>query len=307
MAILITGGAGFIGFNLAERLLEAEKEVVIFDINVNKVKDKAEGIILVKGDVSKGKALDAVCEKYEFTTIFHLAAILPPLTEEEPFKAFKTNVEGTLNVLDAARKYNIETIIYPSSATVFGPDRTPPFTEEDLLDPWTIYSSFKLCTEIMGSIYSKKYDINFRAVRFPVVVGPGRDPFLGITRYPAQMVEEAVKGKPYVAEVLPETKIPIVFIDDAVQILINLWRSKDLDFEIVNVDGLWVTAQEIADGIKKIIPSAEIVFKPVENVHIQQVLSGVQKQKDEAKYGLKGKRLLDEILQEYISRSSEEK
>ena len=307
MAILITGGAGFIGFNLAERLLEAEKEVVIFDINVNKVKDKAEGIILEKGDVSKGKALDAICEKYEFTTIFHLAAILPPLTEEEPFKAFKTNVEGTLNVLDAARKYNIETIIYPSSATVFGPDRTPPFTEEDLLDPWTIYSSFKLCTEIMGSIYSKKYDINFRAVRFPVVVGPGRDPFLGITRYPTQMVEEAVKGKPYVADVLPETKIPIVFIDDAVQILINLWRSKDLDFEIVNVDGLWVTAQEIADGIKKIIPSAEIVFKPVENVHIQQVLSGVQKHKDEAKYGLKGKRLLDEILQEYISRSSEKK
>ncbi len=307
MAILITGGAGFIGFNLAERLLEAEKEVVIFDINVNKVKDKAEGIILEKGDVSKGKALDAICEKYEFTTIFHLAAILPPLTEEDPFKAFKTNVEGTLNVLDAARKYNIETIIYPSSATVFGPDRTPPFTEEDLLDPWTIYSSFKLCTEIMGSIYSKKYDINFRAVRFPVVVGPGRDPFLGITRYPTQMVEEAVKGKPYVADVLPETKIPIVFIDDAVQILINLWRSKDLDFEIVNVDGLWVTAQEIADGIKKIIPSAEIVFKPVENVHIQQVLSGVQKHKDEAKYGLKGKRLLDEILQEYISRSSEKK
>jgi len=307
MAILITGGAGFIGFSLAERLLEAEKEVVIFDINVNKVKDKAKGIILEKGDVSKAKALDAVCEKYEFTAIFHLAAILPPLTEEEPYKAFKTNVEGTINVLDAARKHNIKTIIYPSSATVFGPDRTPPFTEEDLLDPWTIYSSFKLCTEIMGSIYSKRFGINFRAVRFPVVVGPGRDPFLGITRYPTQMVEEAVKGKPYVAEVLPETKIPIVFIDDAVQILINLWRSKDLHFEIVNVDGLWVTAQEIADGIKKIIPSAEIVFKPVENVHIQQVLSGVQKQKDEAKYGLKGKRLLDEILQEYISRSSEEK
>ena len=307
MAILITGGAGFIGFSLAERLLEAEKEVVIFDINVNKVKDKAEGIILEKGDISKAKALNAICEKYKFTVIFHLAAILPPLTEEEPYKAFKTNVEGTINVLDAARKHNIKTIIYPSSATVFGPDRTPPFTEEDLLDPWTIYSSFKLCTEIMGSIYSKRFGINFRAVRFPVVVGPGRDPFLGITRYPTQMVEEAVKGKPYVAEVLPETKIPIVFIDDAVQILINLWRSKDLHFEIVNVDGLWVTAQEIADGIKKIIPSAEIVFKPVENVHIQKVLSGVQKQKDEAKYGLKGKRLLDEILQEYISRSSEEK
>jgi threonine 3-dehydrogenase len=307
MAILITGGAGFIGFNLAKRLLEAEKEVVIFDIDLKKVKDKAKGIILEKGDVSNGKALDAVCEKYEFTTIFHLAAILPPLTEDDPFKAFKTNVEGTINVLDAARKYKIETIIYPSSATVFGPDRKPPFTEEDLLDPWTIYSSFKLCTEIMGSIYSKKYAINFRAVRFPVVVGPGRDPFLGITRYPTQMVEEAVKGKPYVAEVPPETKIPIVFVDDAVQILINLWRSKDLDFEIVNVDGLWVTAQEIADGIKKIIPSAEIVFKPVEDVHIQKVLSGVQKQQDEAKYGLKGKRLLDEILQEYISRSSEEK
>ena len=71
MAILITGGAGFIGFNLAKRLLEAEKKVVIFDINVKKIKDKAKGLILEQGDVSNAKLLDAVCEKYDFTTIFH--------------------------------------------------------------------------------------------------------------------------------------------------------------------------------------------------------------------------------------------
>lgn len=307
MAILITGGAGFIGFHLAERLLEAEKKIVIFDLNIDKIKEEAEGLILEQGDVSNIKSLEEVFEKYDFIDVFHLAAILPPLTEEDPYKAFKINVEGTMNVLKTACKFGIKTMIYPSSATVFGPDRKPPFTEADLHDPWTVYSSFKICTEIIGSIYAKNFDINFRAVRFPIVIGPGRKSFLGITPYPTQMVEESVKGKPYTAEIPPDTKLPIIYVDDAVQILINLWRSKDINFEIINVDGLWVTAKEIADGIKKIIPSAEITFKPVKNVYVQQILSGVKKQKEEAKYGLKGKRLLDEILQEYISRSSDEK
>ncbi|MHA1220680.1 MAG: NAD-dependent epimerase/dehydratase family protein, partial [Candidatus Heimdallarchaeota archaeon] len=177
----------------------------------------------------------------------------------------------------------------------------------DLMDPWTIYSSFKICTEIIGSIFSKKYDIDFRAVRFPVVIGPGRNPFLGATQYPTQMLEEAVKGKPYVAEVSPDTIVPIIYIDDAVQILINLWRSKDIHFEIINVDGIWVTAKEIADGIKKYIPSAEITFKPVENIHVQQVLQGVKKHQEDGKHTLRGKRLLDEIISEYISRREEDK
>ena len=307
MTILITGGAGFLGFHLAERLLEAEQEVVIFDLDIDKIKDKAEGMILEQGGVSDIKSIEGIFAKYEFSDVFDLAAILPPLTEEDPYKAFKVNVEGLMNVLKTASNSKVSTLIYPSSATVFGPDRRPPFTAEDILDPWTVYSSFKVCTEIIGSIYAKNYDINFRAVRFPIVVGPGRSPSLGITPYPTQMVEESVKGKPYTAEIPPDMEIPIIYVDDAVQVLINLWRSKDIHFEIFNVDGLWVTAKEIADGIKKIIPSAEITFKPVENVHIQQVLSGVKKHQEEAKFGLKGKRLLDEILQEYISRSTHEK
>lgn len=308
MAILITGGAGFLGSHLAKRLIDAQKEVVIFDKNPKKLhlKEASEKVTLIKGDVANLRALEKVCEDYQFEAVFHLAALLPPNTEEDPYKAFKVNVEGTLNILTIAEKYNIKNVIYPSSATVFGPDRTPPFTEEDLRDPWTFYSSYKICTEIIGSIYSKKFQLNFRAVRFPVVVGPGRNPFLGITKYPTQMIEEAVKGKPYVAEVAPDTRVPIIFVDDAVQILINLWRSKDIQFEIVNVDGIWVTAQEIAEGIKKIIPTAEITFKPAENEHVQQILSGVQKHKQEGVATFRGQRMLDEILNEYISRRKEE-
>jgi len=308
MAILITGGAGFLGSHLARRLIEADKEVVIFDKNPKKLhlKEASDKVVLIKGDVSKLSALEKLCEQYQFEAIFHLAALLPPNTEEDPYKAFKVNVEGTLNVLTIAGKYQITTVIYPSSATVFGPDRTPPFTEEDLRDPWTFYSSYKICTEIIGSIYAKKFNLNFRAVRFPVIVGPGRNPFLGVTKYPTQMIEEAVKGRPYVAEVSPNSRVPIIYVDDAVQILINLWRSKDIHFEIVNVDGIWVTAQEIAEGIKKIIPTAEITFKPVENAHIQQILTGVQKHKEAGAYTFRGQRLLDEILSEYISRRKKE-
>jgi nucleoside-diphosphate-sugar epimerase len=306
MAILITGGAGFIGYHLAKRLIEGEEEIVIFDIDTSKIQEKIEGLILVDGDITDIQKLEKVFEKYKITNVFHLATLMPPLTEEDPYKAFQVNVEGTMNVIKTACKFNVKNFIYPSSATVFGPDRKPPFTVEDLLDPWTVYSSFKVCTEIIGSIYSKKYDINFRAVRFPIVVGPGRNPFLGITQYPSQMIDGAIKGKPYVAEVSPDAEVPIIYIDDAVQMLINLWRSKDIEFEIVNVDGIWVTAKELAEGIKKVIPSAKIEFKPPRDVHVQKVLTGVQEKKDEDKYSFRGKRLLEEIIQEYVSRSKDD-
>jgi nucleoside-diphosphate-sugar epimerase len=304
MSILITGGAGFIGQNLAKRLVEAE-EVVIFDTNPEKIDKPLDNMVIIKGDITNLNQLEEVFSNYNFTTVFHLAILMPPYTEEDPYKAFKVNVEGTMNVIKTACKHDVENFIYPSSATVFGPDRKPPFTIEDILDPWTVYSSFKICTEVIGSIYSKKYDINFRAVRFPIVVGPGRNPFLGITRYPTQMLDDAAKGKEYVAEISPETEFPIIYIDDAVQMLINLWRSKDIQFEIINVDGMWITAKELAEGIKKAIPSAKISFKPPKDEHVQKVLSGVQEKKDEDKYSFRGKRLLEEIIQEYISREKD--
>ena len=303
MAILITGGAGFIGINLTERLVEADQEVVVFDANSDKIEAKLENVTYVKGDIRNLDEIKKLCEKYKFSAVFHLASELPPATEENPYRAFKINVEGTINILEMGREFEIKNVIYPSSAQVFGPDRKPPFTVEDLRDPWTVYSTFKICSEIIGSIFSKQYKLNFRAVRFPIVVGPGRDPMIGVTHYPIEMVEDAIHGIPYVAQVSPDTQIPIIYIDDAVQILINLWRSEDLLFEVYDIDGLWVTAKELAEGIKKVIPSAEITFKPVEDVHVQQVLSGVKEQKEKSKHGLRSKRLLDEILQEYVSRS----
>ncbi|TFF85115.1 NAD-dependent epimerase/dehydratase family protein [Candidatus Heimdallarchaeota archaeon] len=302
MTILITGGAGFIGHNLAIRLCEAEQKVLVVDLVIDDISNKKEEITYLKGDISDFNFLEKLFKEYSFKTIFHLAAILPPKTEEDPFRAFKVNCEGTLNILELAVKYDIETIIYPSSATVFGPDRKPPFTEEDLLNPWTVYSSFKVCSEIFGALYSRKYDLNFRAVRLPVVIGPGRDRLLGMTNYPVEMVEKAIKGQPYVAQVEPDTKVPIIYIDDAVQVLVNLWRSEQVQFEIYNIDGIWATAKEIAEGIKKVIPSAEISFKPVEDEHMHKVLTGLKEKKKESMFSYRGHRLLDEILQEYINR-----
>lgn len=307
MTILITGGAGFIGSYLVRRLSEADQEVVVYDINVDNITDKDERATYIDGDICNLDQLKEVLEKYDFDTIFHLASLLPPKTEENPYFAFKINIEGSMNVLHAACNSGIKTIIYPSSATVFGPDRQPPFTEEDLRDPWTIYSSYKICNEIIGSIYAKKFGINFRAVRFPVVLGPGADPLSGMSSYPIEMMEDALHGVPFVVKVSPETKIPIIHVEEAVQVLINLWRSDQLHFEIYDIDGLWVTAKEIADGIKKQIPSAEITFKPVEDPIIQKVLTGIKEEKEKDRFGFKGKRLLDEILQEYISRKKPEK
>ena len=174
MKIIVTGGAGFIGSNLVEELVRLNHKVIIIDNlstgrleNIQHLKTK---ITFFKGDISKKGKWSSFFRKTDW--VFHLAAIgdiVPSITN--PTKYFKSNVEGTLNVLEAARKYKIKKLLYAASSSCYGIPKKYPTKENEQIDPKYPYALTKNLGEQLVMHWSKVYKLKIISLRFFNVYG----------------------------------------------------------------------------------------------------------------------------------------
>lgn len=174
MKIIITGGAGFIGSNLVEELVKYNHKVIVIDNlstgrleNINHLKKK---ITFVRGDISKKKNWIKFFKNCDW--VFHLAAIgdiVPSI--ENPEKYFKSNVEGTLNVLEAARNNNIKKFLYAASSSCYGIPKKYPTNENENIDPKYPYALTKNIGEQLVMHWNKVYKLNVISMRFFNVYG----------------------------------------------------------------------------------------------------------------------------------------
>ena len=169
--ILVTGGAGFIGFHLTKKLLELGADVTIYDNMSNgkteNVKDNSKAKF-VKGDILDFKKLLSLPQ---FDLIYHLAAqVVVPYSMENPTIDFENNARGTLNVLEKARK-DKSRIIFASSAAVYGNPAVLPTSEEYGFHPFSCYGLSKVVGEEYCQIYTLQYGLNVTIVRFSNVYG----------------------------------------------------------------------------------------------------------------------------------------
>ena len=169
--ILVTGGAGFIGFHLSKKLVELPAEVIIYDNlssgRMENVRDvpKAE---FVEGDILNSKQLYSL-DKADL--IFHLAAqVVVPYSMENPIEDFETNARGTLNVLEKARKDDSR-IIFASSAAVYGNPSIMPTPESYGFHPFSCYGLSKVVGEEYCEMYAKQYGLDVTVLRFANVYG----------------------------------------------------------------------------------------------------------------------------------------
>jgi len=172
MKALVTGGAGFIGSNLVDKLIEMGHDVVCVDnesaesSDVFHWNDKAENH---KIDILDMESMESIYKDIDW--VFHLAAetrIVPAI--ENPRKCFNTNVMGSLNILELARKYNTSRVVVSSSSSVYGLG-SPPNKEDDETDCLNPYASSKLCVEEMSKMYHTLYGINVINLRYFNVYG----------------------------------------------------------------------------------------------------------------------------------------
>ncbi|UMZ72675.1 NAD-dependent epimerase/dehydratase family protein [Natranaerofaba carboxydovora] len=269
MKALITGGTGFLGSYLARELVGRGDEVVLFDVAFNEglidqVKDKVE---FVKGDLSCWpEVLDAI-KRSEADIIYHCGALLSGSAEELPLKAYEINTLGTWYILEAARLFNVDKVLFTSTVASFGDHISDPVANTAPQYPKTLYGVSKVSSERLGEYYKGKFGVDFRGIRFPSVIGPGRGPG-GASAYSSLVFEKPVLGEPYEVYVKPESCIPILYVKDAVKALIQLGEADEnkLKYRMYNVNGFSPKAKEIVDVIKKEIAGADIKFEPVKEM-----------------------------------------
>ena len=203
MNILITGGAGFIGFHVAKALLERGDNVTIID-NFNDYYDvrlkearikelsKHDNLNVIKADISDDDAMDIIFKKHKFNKICHLAAQAGVrYSLENPLEYEKSNMLGTMVMLEMARKHNVKDFEFSSSSSVHGDNKKTPFSEEDNVDnPVSLYAATKKSNELLAYTYHHLYKINCTGLRFFTVYGPFGRPDMAYFKFTKAILED---------------------------------------------------------------------------------------------------------------------
>lgn len=285
MAILITGGCGFIGFNLAQRLAEKDVDIVLFDISQDVNLEGLRGNIRhVNGDISNWPEVLGVVKESSVECIFHLAGLLSAPSEANPWRSYRVNVEGTFYILEAARLFNVKKVIFSSSMGVYGVTGEETITDASPQDPTIMYGVTKVFDELLGKYYQRRFGIDFRGIRFPQLIGPGVKSG-GFGQYNPGMIEAAASGTPYEVWVPEDTILPLLYIKDAVRSLVELYEAEAsfIKTRVYNLGQIMPspTAKELSEIVKEYIPNARISFNP--DPRAVEVLRSIPKKIDGSK------------------------
>ena len=267
MKVLITGGTGFIGAELARTFVSKGDDVVLFDIapdytRIGDIKDKVK---VVQGNLAYQAEVFNVVKDNNIEGICHLGSMLSVPSNANPWASFQVNVIGTMNILEAARLFGVGRVVFTSTFATYGLDCPSVVTDETIQRPTTMYGSGKLYCECLGRFYRSKFGLDFRSVRFPSVVGPGAK-IKHVSQYNAWLIEYPALGKPFECFVTEDTKSPVLYFKDAARAVDMLYRAPKEQIKAVNYNVAGVTptrtAKEIEVIVKKYIPEAQISYKP---------------------------------------------
>jgi len=242
--VLVTGGAGFIGSHVCERLLHAGHAVWAFDDlndfydpqlkrrNLRDIQSLAKPFEFVHGDLTDRTALDELFGAAKFDQVIHLAAragVRPSL--EEPALYQRVNVEGTVNVLEAARRNGVKKITIASSSSVYGVNAKVPFSESDpIFTAISPYAASKLACEALGHVYHHIYGLDVVMLRFFTVYGSRQRPDLAIHKF-AKLIHA---GKPIPVFGDGSTARDYTYITDIVEGVMAC-TQKEFGYEIFNL------------------------------------------------------------------------
>lgn len=243
MTILVTGGAGFIGSHLCKKLIKQGYNIIIVDnfndyydpqIKKDRLKHLLKGLDfkLYKIDICDYQALEVVFKENKIDKIVHLAAQAGVrYSIQNPFAYHNTNIGGTLNLFELARKYGIKQFVYASSSSVYGVNKKLPFSEDDVTrTPLSIYAVSKLATELIAYSYNHLYKIPCTGLRFFTVYGPWGRPDMALFIFTKNILD----NQPINLHNLGKMKRNFSYIDDIIEGVVKSIETP-FDYEIINL------------------------------------------------------------------------
>jgi len=226
MNILITGGAGFIGSNLAEELVKKHEVAIIDDLSTGMAENVENlDVKLVRGSITD---LDLLKENFRGVDyVFHQAA-LPSVQRsvEDPIKTNDVNVGGTLNVLVAARYAGVAKVVYASSSSAYGDMPELPKREDMMPDPKSPYAVAKLTGEYYCRVFNEIYGLKTAALRYFNVYGPRQDPASDYAAVIPKFMNRIMAGKAPIIYGDGEQTRDFTFVRDVVQANVRVMESE---------------------------------------------------------------------------------
>jgi nucleoside-diphosphate-sugar epimerase len=266
-AILILGACGQIGTELTLALREhyGNEMVVASDIREGSEALMASGPFEML-DATNYQALEDVVMHYEIEEVYLMAAMLSATAEKFPMRAWNLNMNSLFNVLNLAKERKIEKIFWPSSIAVFGPgtpiDHTPQHT---IMEPTTVYGISKQSGERWCAYYYNKFGVDVRSLRYPGLISWKTSPGGGTTDYAVDIYRKALSDGHYTCFLSAGTRLPMMFMDDAIRATITLMESDAGKLRVhasYNLAAMSFSPEEVAQSIRKRLPGFRIDYKP---------------------------------------------
>ena len=259
---LVTGSMGCIGSWVVSNLVASGEKVTAFDLaedprrmRLLMKEDDLSHVNFVKGDITDPKTVDFVVLDGGITKIIHLAALQVPFCKADPLMGARVNVDGTINVFEAAKNAGLKQVVYASSIAVYGePGEYPPgpLQHDAVPAPKTHYGVYKFANEGNARIYWNDDGIASIGLRPYIVYGPGRDQ--GLTSDPTKAILSMIAGKPFQIEF--GGKCVYHFAGDVADAFIRAANTDIQGAEAYNLGGHSVHMSEIVAAIETAIPAA---------------------------------------------------
>lgn len=265
--ILIIGACGQIGTELTHKLRERFGQDNVIASDIRKLNNKVvnSGIFEVVNALDFNQ-IEHLVEIHQITDIYLMAALLSATAEKNPAFAWDLNMNSLFHVLNLAKAKKIKKVFWPSSIAVFGPttpkENTPQYS---IMEPTTVYGISKQSGERWCEYYHHIFGVDVRSVRYPGLISWTTAPGGGTTDYAVDIFHKALEDKKYDCFLSSETKMPMMYMDDAINATIRIMQAPAEEIKIrssYNLAAMSFSPKEIAAEIQKHIPDFTISYSP---------------------------------------------
>ncbi|AXK81507.1 NAD(P)-dependent oxidoreductase [Pseudolabrys taiwanensis] len=275
MKVLITGGMGVIGAETSRKFVREGHRPVVFarhreDRLISDIVDKID---FEAGDIVDMPRLLGVIKEHKVSHIVHAAAFVGAVSAANPALSIQVNVMGTVNVLEAARLFDVKRVVFTSAKGIYGPvlgeygpPHYKPMPEDMPKNPQRIYDSAKLMAEQTTLYYANSFGVDAAIVRFATTYGPGKTARHGKMGVTSQIVENPFHGLPFIHPYGAEAKDDFIYNKDSALGIYLATVAEKVPSRVYNIgSGVGVGLNDIAAAVRKRIPGAKIEIGPGDN------------------------------------------